>query len=80
MERKPSEIFLDLWHHRATLGMEREDFIKCAEAWAEIRASEQAMEWNAELLEREMKALDIPPERQCELFGIKMSGEPKPEC
>ncbi len=37
MERKPSEIFLDLWHQVSLEQMEREDFTECAEALAVIK-------------------------------------------
>jgi len=36
MERKASEIFLDLWHQASLGQMEREDFVECAEAYENI--------------------------------------------
>lgn len=44
MERKPSEIFLSLWHQVSLEQMERGDFIECAEAWEKIREMEYADE------------------------------------
>lgn len=44
MARKPSEIFLNLWHQVSLEQMERQDFIECAEAWEKIREMEYADE------------------------------------
>lgn len=58
MARKPSEIFLDLWHQVSLDQMEREDFIECADAWEEIREMEDTQESAEEFIERMRKHAD----------------------
>lgn len=58
MARKPSEIFLDLWHQVSLDQMEREDFIECADAWEKIREMEDTHESAEEFIERMRKHAD----------------------
>ena len=63
MERKASEVFMDLWHQVSLGQMESEDFTECAEAWAQIRA----YECEEKLREEQMKAFDA-----LQAFGEKL--------